>query len=249
MRAVGVMLAAALVGCGGGGEDSALKKTAEPTAQTAQTVATPAPAATPTPTPVAAQPQAVTAAPGAIPTIDALPDPATFGPTPKGLMNGAFAPELARTDLLGGGEYRLSASVGPQADPESETKVAIVGMVASWCGPCGLSLPFLKELEEQHGGAVEVILVATDVDAEGRKKEAAKVAAAGLDAPVLDPTEDDLRAWMGSKRNVPHFYIINQVGEVLVQDRGFGNKVRKVMPKQVNYALNHPEYVVRRKPR
>jgi hypothetical protein len=44
---------------------------------------------------------------------------------------------------------------------------------------------------------------------------------------------------------VPHFYIINQVGEVLVQDRGFGNKVRKVMPGQINYAIQNPNYVVR----
>ena len=187
--------------------------------------------------------------PGEVPTIEALPDPATYPNTPRGLVNGAFAPDLTRPDLLGGGEYRLAASVGPQADPDSETKVAVVGMVASWCGPCGLSLPFLKQMEETHGGALEVILVATDDTLEGRKKEAEKVRAAGLDAPVLDPGDDDLRAWMGSKRNVPHFYIINKAGEVLVQDRGFGNKVRKVMPKQIDYAMRHPEYVVRRKPK
>ena len=183
------------------------------------------------------------------PTIEALPDPASFPMTPKGLTNGDFAPELARSDLRGGGQFALSQHVGPTAPVGDSSKVVIVGMVASWCGPCAASLPYRRQMKDQHGDSLEVVLVATDVDAEGRAKEAAKVTAAGLDAPVLDPTQDDLRAWMGGKRSVPHFYIVNQVGEVLVQDRGFGNKVRKDLPKQIDYAMRHPEYVQRRKPR
>ena len=69
--------------------------------------------------------------------------------------------------------------------------------------------------------------------------------AAGLQAPLLDPSPDTMRAWLGQRRNVPHFFIINRAGEVLVQDRGFGKKVKKMLPGQVRYALNHPDYVVR----
>lgn len=212
----------------------AVEATPEPTPQ-----ATPAPRPTPTPAPV------TEATPFEAPTITALPAPESIPDTPAGLRNGAWAPELARTDLITGQPFALSQHVGPKADPEQPTKVAVVGMVASWCGPCAASLPTLKALEEEHNGALEVVLVATDATPEGRKAEADKVAAAGLNAVVLDPTPEDLQAWMGRKRNVPHFYIVNKVGEVLVQDRGFGNKVKKVLPGQIGYAMRHPEYVDR----
>jgi thiol-disulfide isomerase/thioredoxin len=223
------------VGCGGGETPQV------PPAPTPAQVATmPTPA--PTPTPAAAP--AVSAE---IPTIDALPDPKTIPETPVGLQNGDFAPEVVLTDLRTGKPYRLSDHVGPTARDGIDTQVAVVGMVASWCGPCAASLPMLKQLEEQYEGKLEVVLLATDIKPEGRRKEADKVAAAGLNAVVLDPSEWDLRAWMGAKRNVPHFYIVNKAGEVLVQDRGFGNKVRKVLPKQLTYAMNHPEYVIRKR--
>jgi len=182
-----------------------------------------------------------------VPTIEALPDPKSFPETPIGLVNGDFVPEVALTDLRTGKPFKLSDHVGPTAREGIDTQVALVGMVASWCGPCAASLPMLKQLEEQYEGKLEVVLMATDITPEGRRKEADKVEASGLNAVVLDPTEWDLRAWMGAKRNVPHFYIINKVGEVLVQDRGFGNKVRKVLPKQLTYAMNHPEYVIRKR--
>ncbi len=193
----------------------------------------------------AARVQAAVPTPEEPPSIEALPDPKTIPETPVGLANGDFAPEIVLTDLRTGKPYKLSDHVGPTAREGIDTQVAVVGMVASWCGPCAASLPMLKQLEEQHGGKLQIVLLATDITPEGRHKEADKVAAAGLDAVVLDPTEWDLRAWMGTKRNVPHFYIVNKAGEVLVQDRGFGNKVRKVLPKQISYAMNNPGYVQR----
>ncbi|MFT6142734.1 MAG: hypothetical protein ACJARS_000588 [bacterium] len=40
-------------------------------------------------------------------------------------------------------------------------------------------------------------------------------------------------------------FIVNQIGEVLVQDRGYGSNVQRVLPRQLGYALDHPEYVDR----
>lgn len=233
MRRLVGLLALLVVGCGEG--------EGEPP-QPAPAAVTPA-QVTPAPAPA----KTVAAATEAIPTIEALPDPKTIPETPVGLQNGDFAPELALTDLRTGKPYLLSNHVGPTAKEGIDTQVAVVGMVASWCGPCAASLPMLKQLEEQYEGKLEIVLLATDITPEGRRKEADKVSAAGLNAVVLDPSEWDLRAWMGAKRNVPHFYIVNKAGEVLVQDRGFGNKVRKVLGKQITYAMNHPEYVVRKR--
>ena len=179
-----------------------------------------------------------------LPTIDALPDPSTIPDSPKGLINGDFAPELDHFDLVSGQQFKLSTRVGPQA--AKPRGAVVVSFTASWCGPCRASLPYLKEMEERFP-ELDVVLGTMDKDKAGRDKELAQLRASGLQAPLLVPDEHTLRAWLGRKRNIPHLYIINAVGEVLVQDRGFGKKVRKVLPGQISYALRHPEYVVRAK--
>ena len=184
---------------------------------------------------------------GVVTSIERLPDPREIGDSATGRANGDFAPELSHRDLLSGRPYRLSDHLGPTASESGRARAAIVGFTASWCGPCRASYPHLKALKEQHGDALEIVMVSTDVDAEGKAKEVQQMRTAGLSVPLLDADDDSLRAWMGRRRNVPHFYILNTIGEVLVQDRGFGKKVKKVLPGQVRYALNHPEYVVRTK--
>ena len=194
-----------------------------------------------TPAPVVEVPAPAPAATDGVP----LPQPRSVPFRPKGLENGDYAPELALTDLLGGDPYRLSDHLGPAAT--TPARAAVIGFVASWCGPCRASLPTLAELKAEHGDDLEIVLLATDDDREGRLKEADHVRKAGLDAVVLEPTAEVMRAYKGSRKNVPHFFIVNAIGEVLVQDRGFGKKVKPLLPKQVRYALNHPEYVERKK--
>jgi len=242
-----VVLALLLSGCGGGessaeAPDPAAEATAEPAgAVEATPTATPAP--TPTPRARATAAAASAADEWEPPTIERLPDPAGFPDTPKGLSNGAFAPELDHTDLRTGDAVRLSDLVGPSA--AEPVDAVIVGFTASWCGPCKQSYPYLEQMKKDHPG-LRVVLVTVDAVQDDKEKHARIVADAGLDAPLLDPSADTLRAWLGQRRNVPHFYIINKIGEILVQDRGFGNNVKRVMPGQIQYALKHPEYVRRR---
>lgn len=191
-----------------------------------------------------AVPPEATPAP-AVPTIDALPDPAGFPDTPLGLSNGAFTPELAHTDLRTGEAFKLSDWIGPTATEPVDALV--VGFTASWCGPCKQSYPFLQQMQNEHEGRLKVVLVTVDAAQPAKEKHAELVTASGLEAPLLDPSIDTLRAWLGQKKNVPHFYIVNKIGEILVQDRGFGNNVKRVLPGQLRFALNHPEYVIRRK--
>jgi len=180
-----------------------------------------------------------------LPTIENLPDPSTIGDSPTGLINGDFAPEMDLLDLASGERFQLSRYVGPRV--EDPRKAVVVSFTASWCGPCKASLPYLKEMEEKYAPDLEVVLVTMDSDQRGRDKELSQLRASGLVAPLLQPDQHTLRAWLGKRRNIPHLYIINAAGEVLVQDRGFGKKVRKVLPRQIAYALKHPDYVVRKK--
>ncbi|MEE2829897.1 MAG: TlpA disulfide reductase family protein [Myxococcota bacterium] len=179
-----------------------------------------------------------------LPQIARLPSPKGIPDSPRGLRNGDYAPELAHLDMRSGKGFLLSEWTGPEAIRDS--KVVIVGFTASWCGPCKQSYPFLQRMQEEFGADLKVVLLTTDPSQDAKAKHLKIVESSGLQAPLLDPDPHTLRAWLGQRRNVPHFYVINRAGEVLVQDRGFGKKVRKSMPGQIRYALRHPEYVVRR---
>ena len=166
------------------------------------------------------------------------------GDSPKGLKNGDYAPELNHLDMRTGERFRLSEWTGPEVSRPA--KAVVVGYTASWCGPCKQSYPYLQKMQEEFGEDLKVVLISTDATAAAKKKHVRLVAKSGLEAPLLDPSPDSLRAWLGQRKNVPHFYIINRAGEVLVQDRGFGKKVKKVLPGQIRYAVKNPDYVVRR---
>jgi len=184
------------------------------------------------------------AAEAPLPTIATLPAPRGIADSPKGLKNGDFAPELFHLDMTTGKRFRLSDWTGPEASKHQGA--VVVGFTASWCGPCKQSYPYLKKMQDQYGDKLKVILVTTDATIADKEKHLNIVQKSGLEAPLLDPDPHSLRAWLGQRRNIPHFYIINRAGEVLVQDRGFGKKVRKVLPGQIGYAVRNPDYVVRR---
>jgi thiol-disulfide isomerase/thioredoxin len=245
-----VLLTALLLAACGGGEPAPAPDAEEPAATPTPAVdpaPSPSPPPSPSPSPTPAPIATDAAVPGdpIVPTIDALPDPAGIADSPAGLDNGAWAPELALRDLMHDTDYRLSDHVGPTAT--GPAKVAVVGFAASWCGRCKASYPYLAQLKEEMGDDLHIVLVTLDESEPLMKKEVELVRADGLDVPVLRPDEHTARAWLGRKRNIPHFYIINRAGEVLVQDRGFGDKVKKVLPGQLRYAMNHPDYVVRRR--
>ena len=196
------------------------------------------------PAPVAVAPPS--APPSAAPTrsITALPRPDTVPLAPEGLTNGDWAPLLDLPNLTTGQPWSLADVVGPTA--KGPTKAVIVSFSASWCGPCRAALPHFNQLLDEHGDALQIIIVTTDQGEAGRASELRYVQAAGLkDVPVLVPTDVDVMAWLGQRRNIPHFFILNRAGEVLVQDHGYGEKVRAVLPKQLNFAMSHPDYTPR----
>lgn len=234
---MGWWLLALVVACGDAGEVAAAPEAAP------EAVAQPV-APVPPVVPVAPVAPAAAAPSEPPPSISALPRPGQGAQRPEGLDNGDWAVEIAGKDHLSGKPWRLSEHVGPGAS--AKTQAVLVSFSASWCGPCQASLPQLGELAKEHGEALEIVIVSTDANEVGLRKEIQFVKQAGLAASVVHADEALLQAWLGGRRNVPHMYLVNRVGEVLVQNRGYGNNVKRLLPGQVRYALSHPEYVPRR---
>ena len=111
----------------------------------------------------------------------------------KGLIpSGQFAPDftLPRMDAAGG-TLTLSKIIGPKKTGKADA--AIVAFMASWCGICHKSLPSLKALVDQHGERLAIVVVSTDATDEAARKEAATLAAAGLELPVVRGVTPSLR--------------------------------------------------------
>jgi len=205
----------------------------------------PAPSGEAATTAPAVQAGAVASADAAVPvgpdedlaTSDAAPPP------DNGLVNGEYAPAFTLPVIGGKGTWNLEDHV--RKDGAGKSDAVIVAFMASWCGYCAKSLPTLKELETANAGRLAVVILSVDDDDASRAAEAAKIKAAGLSAPVLAADGPTRRAWLGDSKSIPRFYFLNKVGEILVQDHGFGNTVQPLMPKQVAMLLANPAYVAR----
>lgn len=158
------------------------------------------------------------------------PAPPEAGPP----RTGRPAPALVLPELEGGATWDLSAHLDPSG--ESCPKALLVAFMASWCGYCAESLPTLRALEEQYPD-LEVVTVTVDDQPEGRKAELDKVRSAGLTGPVLVADADTVSRWIGSGNAVPRYYFVDRHGVVTGQDKGFGDKVAPLMPRQAARAL------------
>jgi len=108
--------------------------------------------------------------------------------------------------------------------------------MASWCGYCAQSLPTLKDLKDQYPDLGLVVVTIDDKPA-GALAELKKVRSAGLDVPVLQADPVTRAAWLGPSGSVPRYVFINGDGRIVAQDKGFGDKVRPLMPGQARRAL------------
>jgi thiol-disulfide isomerase/thioredoxin len=153
-------------------------------------------------------------------------------PSPgDGVRTGGFAPELDLPRLDGVGRWSLTGSL---AHTEATCPSgALVAFMASWCGPCEASLPTLAAIERAFP-MLDVVTVVVDETPAGRAAELAKVRGAGIAGPVLVSDAATALAWTGGTRSVPRFVFVGRDGRVVAQDRGFGDDVKSLMPRQAS---------------
>jgi thiol-disulfide isomerase/thioredoxin len=148
--------------------------------------------------------------------------------------SGQPAPSLSLPDVETGAPWSLDAGLDPSG--ESSPKGFLVAFMASWCQYCSQSLPTLVALEQANPD-LAVVTVTIDETPDARQAELRKVRGAGLTGPVLAANAETIATWIGPGRSVPRYYFVNHAGIVTAQDKGFGDNVAPMMPKQVARAL------------
>lgn len=161
-----------------------------------------------------------------------VPEPATSATTaepstvPDGVVTGTMAPPLSLHPVGGGAAWTLAS------DP---ARAHLVAFVASWCGICTSSLPTVRALGEANPD-LSIVFVTVDTTAQAQAHEAKLIREAGLNVPVLVADAATRQTWIG-RGSVPRYVFVGASGKIIAQDRGFGDKVRGMMPRQAERTL------------
>ncbi len=127
------------------------------------------------------------------------------------------APEISVQDVDSGLIYSLSDFLG---------KIVILDLFATWCPPCQLSLPFLRDVYSTYS-ASDIQIISVDVDA----SESLAVVSQfrndeGMSWIVSLDEGSEIHSIYGTG-SIPTFYIIDKEGTVQWSDTGFTNEVTK----------------------
>ena len=127
------------------------------------------------------------------------------------------APDFTVQDVDSGGTNSLSDFLG---------KIVILDLFATWCTPCQLSLPFLRELYSKYS-ANDIQIISVDVDNSESESVVSQFRVdEGMDWIVsLDPGGSINSAY--GTGSIPTFYIIDKEGIIQWSDTGFTNEITK----------------------
>lgn len=119
-------------------------------------------------------------------------------------------------DIIGkdlqGNDVKLSALRG---------KVVVLNFYASWCGPCNVEIPFLKELYAAHGADLAVIGLNKEAE---REREIEHAKRQGLPWPVVLGSDKVNAALLVGA--FPTNCYIGRDGKILLREVGFDGKER-----------------------
>jgi thiol-disulfide isomerase/thioredoxin len=120
-----------------------------------------------------------------------------------GWKRGAQVPKFEAV-TLDGKPFRL---------PDSEGRVLLVNIWATWCGPCRYEIPELKKLQQQHAGK-KFDVVGVSVDTSGEAAVRDFVRQHQINYPVVLDPEGSVAAMMKTTV-LPTSALVDRTGKVL----------------------------------
>lgn len=109
-------------------------------------------------------------------------------------------------------------------------KVVYLDFWASWCGPCALSFPFMRDMAKKHASE-GLELVAISVDESREEAEAFLTSHPTNFTVVHDPNGDCPKAY--ALETMPTSYLIDRKGMLREVHRGFSNADRQDLDRAI----------------
>lgn len=120
----------------------------------------------------------------------------------------AVASVFSGTGLLTPGEVAELSAADVETEMDHAGSLMLLDVYATWCGPCQMIAPFLKEIAAEEGDQLRVV----KMDSDKNQELASKLRVNGLPTLVLyqggeeidrlegAPTKEQLKGWIDSKR-------------------------------------------------
>ncbi|MCE7743150.1 MAG: TlpA family protein disulfide reductase [Candidatus Heimdallarchaeota archaeon] len=138
------------------------------------------------------------------------------------------ATDFTVRDVDSGSTYALSDFRGT---------VVILDLFATWCPPCQISLPFLRQLHSQYSQS-EVRIISVDVDGSESQSEVSEFRQEESMDWIVSLDQGGYINSVYGTGSVPTFYIIDQDGDIQWTDSGFSNEETKpAMSEAISYLL------------
>jgi len=114
---------------------------------------------------------------------------------------------------------------------ESENRVILINLWATWCPPCIAEMPSFQDLYDDYGDKVDFYFITSETGL----KINTFMERHNYNLPVYQPLED-APALLNS-RALPTTYVINKTGEIVINKTGVANwnsaKTREILDKLI----------------
>jgi thiol-disulfide isomerase/thioredoxin len=143
-------------------------------------------------------------------------------------MIGRRAPSFHAPLLEGKGELNLAALKG---------KVAILDFWATWCAPCTISLPIVRDVAGAYAAKGVVFYAVNEAEERGQIRSFLK--RTGLDLQVALDEDGDISELFGAD-GIPHTVIIDRAGVIRAVYSGFEPDMRRDLRNDLDRILAKP---------
>ena len=135
------------------------------------------------------------------------------------------APDFTLNNVANGKPFKLSGQRG---------KVVLIDFWATWCGPCRMAIPHLRELQKEYGPKGFTI-VGVSLDQQGEAVVKPFYSQWEMNYPVVVDAYGEVARSYGGIRSIPTAVLVDKQGNILT---GFvGYRPKEVFEEAIKAAL------------
>ena len=129
-------------------------------------------------------------------------------------------------------EFRYADTNGDSVSIPGEG-ITFIDFFATWCGPCGMTMPHVVNLEKAYKGKVEFYAVTREDD---KVKLDEYINEKGIEFPVIMKGDDIVNEF--KVRGIPSLFVINPEKGKMFNVIGYTENIEDVLTIRINYMMS-----------